>query len=85
MLHASIGGEDPMAKGIILLLIALAPLAPLAAWPAAVKDERQRCACLEGRLDHVESELRRGHSATRGKRLKERQAALEEQRRRDCR
>jgi hypothetical protein len=71
-----------MTKWMIVLLVSLASLA---AWPAANRDERQRCACLEGRLDQVQSQLRRGHSATRGQRLKDRQAALEEQRRRECR
>jgi hypothetical protein len=58
---------------------------PCAAIAAQERDERQRCACLEGRLDHLQSELRAGYTARRGRRLKERQRDLEEQRRKVCR
>jgi hypothetical protein len=77
----------------ILAAFATAVLAVLPAVPFAVasgsdvpeRDERLRCACLEGRLDRVQRELRAGYDARRGRRLKERQRVLEDQKKTECR
>lgn len=71
-----------MHRMILLLFLGMTTLA---AGASEERNERLRCACVEGRLDRVQDELRGGYKAARGKRLKARQKELEDERRRECR
>ena len=68
-------------------LLAVLSLATVVASASGVpeRDERLRCACLEGRLDGVQGKLRAGYDAKRGRKLKERQRQLEDQKKSECR
>jgi hypothetical protein len=73
-----------LATGLLAVLTAL-PFAAASGSGVPERDERLRCACIEGRLDRVQRELRTGYDAKRGRRLKERQRVLEDQRKTECR
>jgi hypothetical protein len=78
------GTRTALATALLALLAAL-PFAAAFGSEVPERDERMRCACLEGRLDRVQRELRTGYDSKRGRRLKERQRVLEDQRRTECR
>jgi hypothetical protein len=79
--------RKPLSGVWVLAICALAMLPERSSVASGVpeRDERMRCACLEGRLDRVHRELRSGYDAKRGRKLKERQRALEEQKKTECR
>lgn len=74
------GGCFP-ALAALLLAAVFAP--PTVGAPEL--DEKARCARIDARLDRLQSELRAGYTAKRGRKLKELQRVLEEQRRTECR
>ena len=75
----------PIVSALVFCTLTL--LAQRSAMASGVpeRDERMRCACLEGRLDRVQRDLRTGYDAKRGRKLKERQRVLENQRKTECR
>jgi hypothetical protein len=75
----------PIVSALVFFALTLLAQQSSVASGVPERDERLRCACLEGRLDRVQHDLRTGYDAKRGRKLKERQRVLENQRKTECR